>query len=391
MRLWSRQWFRFKLPESPGFRLTDRGRRAWVSAWFLLFCGCVTAALPLIHLALGVLVLLAVSVPLARLNVSGLRYGRKTCDSTRVGEWFDVEVEIVNSRRVWPAFGLRLTDSLLEAGRGGCLEFGRVSCGGSVRVTAWTRLARRGLHGGFGARVESSFPFGLASCEALFEPVGTLVVQPRPARTASLERLLAVGAGEGFARRGVASEAMGEFRTLRDFVAGDSPRMVCWSASVRHSRLVVREFESPVPRHVHIVFHSCSIPMVMLSARSFERSLEALAGLFRDLHERSVSFSFSADFVGWCCLVVAPGVAALDPALDRLAEAVMSVDSPPAAAYAAVCAAPEEADAILVLSNTPVRYWAAGLPSVSAQVLCFDNSLLIVDPESDPAGEEQPA
>lgn len=96
--------------------------------------------------------------------------------------------------------------------------------------------------------VWSRFPFGLVQAGRAMPPDAAPLVWPRrlPLRSAELRQWLArqtrASAG-GTSRERRRAVQPGEFRGLRPFRQGDSPRWVHWRTSARRGELVVMEFE----------------------------------------------------------------------------------------------------------------------------------------------------
>jgi uncharacterized protein (DUF58 family) len=125
----------------------------------------------------------------------------------------------------------------------------RVESQGSELVTWESVVLRRGRHPFPRLRVSTRFPF------ALFVKAGQVAIQAElivfPALRAvsgAVQRELG-GAGTGARRRGRGADLY----NLRDYRAGDDPRLIHWRTSARTGMLTVRELEADAAVDVRIV------------------------------------------------------------------------------------------------------------------------------------------
>ena len=126
----------------------------------------------------------------------------------------------------------------------------RVPAGEERTVTWEVTMPRRGRHRLRGVRLSTRFPFGIfvkAGRVALDEEVLVFpAVGPPP------EQLLRQVGGAGAApsrRRGRGSDLY----NLRDYVAGDDPRLIHWRSSAKTAVLTVRELEAETALDTRIV------------------------------------------------------------------------------------------------------------------------------------------
>ncbi len=114
---------------------------------------------------------------------------------------------------------------------------------------AWTtEPLKRGVHRLGTATLSSCFPVGLLWWQRSYRSSEqTITVYPKPARIDGyfLYRLQPSTAAAGGPSRGRQSARQSNYtRGIREYVRGDSPRIVHWASSARTGRLVVREFET---------------------------------------------------------------------------------------------------------------------------------------------------
>jgi uncharacterized protein (DUF58 family) len=88
-------------------------------------------------------------------------------------------------------------------------------------------------------RIESRFPFGLFRSWTWMQPPAEIVVYPSPRGALPPP----AGAGSAAPSGSRAVTGLDEWRDLRPFRDGDSPRQVAWKAYARGAPLLVREYE----------------------------------------------------------------------------------------------------------------------------------------------------
>jgi uncharacterized protein (DUF58 family) len=110
--------------------------------------------------------------------------------------------------------------------------------GGRGRLELPIRASRRGLHRIERLRISSSHPFGLFRVWTWVHAPIAVMVYPRA--VGSLPLPADSGGASGSRPRGAAGAD--EWRGLRPFRDGDSPRQVAWKAYAREAPLLVKEY-----------------------------------------------------------------------------------------------------------------------------------------------------
>lgn len=122
---------------------------------------------------------------------------------------------------------------------------------GDARLVTWeATVLRRGRHCLGGARITTRFPFGIFLKAGQLTLREELLVYPS-LRPVSAQRLRELG-GSGAAhtrRRGRGSD----LHNLRDYRAGDDPRLIHWPSSAKTGALTVREMEAETTLDTRIV------------------------------------------------------------------------------------------------------------------------------------------
>jgi uncharacterized protein (DUF58 family) len=333
-----------------GFRLTPEGTGWLIVTGLVVGIGFFKSINLLLLLGYLLVVIVVANAVLAGRRLRGLRGRRRIAGPVFAGSPCGVEVHIKPSRpgglpavRVedrGPAHALDWFTDRLEGA-------GEHSFRGEVVLPA------RGLYAWGPVTASSGYPFGLARRRVLLAPGEAVIVLPRLGRLhrGRLRRhLRGVDPRRDRTRQRPQRHpgAQAEFHGLRDYRAGDSPRLIHWRTSARCGTLMVREFEDLPGENLLLVFDPTlppgADPAVFESAlslaatlcwewgrRSGERLLLAVGGLRPELRDGLTTPSHVRRVLE--CLAVQEPTAATDP---RALLAVLGVGRLPSAAVVVV-------------------------------------------------------
>lgn len=217
------------------------------------------------------LALVVVSGILSEAVIRRLRTDAMLPEEIHAGRPALLGATLTNAKRWVPSYSI--TVEVLEAGRAArFIYIPRVPTGEGRLVTWEATLPRRGRHRLDGLRVTTRFPFGIflkAEQPTLREEV---LVFPAlaPVPTHLLRQLSAEGAAPA-RRRGRGSD----LHNLRDYRAGDDPRLVHWKSSAKTGALTVREMEAETALDTRIVLESGGAPARLEATVSEAASLAA--------------------------------------------------------------------------------------------------------------------
>jgi uncharacterized protein (DUF58 family) len=177
---------------------------------------------------------------------------------------------------------------------------------------------------------------------------------------------------EGMSRGTPTRDPSGDFRAIREFQSGDPMKAVHWHATARAGKIMVREYDRPVPESYAVVFHSYCPPGYLLAPDAFEISMELLAGLLLKCRETSIPLLLAARFTNWNVREIG-GQGDLNESLSLLAVARHQPEADLHGVTAALDSLPH-GSAAYVLSDTPIAHWGHLVPNYSFPVTCLDNS-----------------
>ncbi len=263
---------RHKNGESPGRILSPtRSEKTWVDidarcasglgiVWLVL--GAVSSLLGvwLANPSLFAFGLVLVSIPFAvfwslRQVARGLSLSRIA--PARVHEGVEVAVELrLENRSSWTCFFPRVSEIFppeIHAQKD-LIFTDRLLAGetASVRYVGYAILPR-GIYKIGPSVLRVSDPFGWFEIRRELEPRGELVVYPSLHELAPLER---GGDAVSAVMENLTASEIGdedEFRGVREYRRGDSPRRIHWPLTARHRMPVVKEFHPVVTGDLHIV------------------------------------------------------------------------------------------------------------------------------------------
>lgn len=208
--------------------------------------------------------LVVVSGLLSEMSMRGLRLALRVPDEVFAGRPAPFAVHVQNGKRRLPSYSLAVS----APGHGEIVRYLPRLRAGEERLIAWeTTFPVRGRQRLPALRVTTRFPFGL------FAKSGPVVVDAEivvyPALRAVPAEVWRRAQGTVFASPRRAGRGHG-LRNLREYRAGDDPRLIHWRLSAKRRGLVVRELEEETALDARIV-------LVGSGAHDAERREQALS------------------------------------------------------------------------------------------------------------------
>ena len=238
--------------------------------WWCLFAAvgvgfaAVSTANNLLYLLEAMLLgLVVVSGLLSEMSMRGLRLSLRVPDEVFAGRPAPFAVVVVNDKRRLPSYSLALS----APGHGEIVRYLTRLRAGEERLIAWeTTFPTRGRATLPALRVTTRFPFGLFAKSAPVTLGAEVIVYPalRPVPSEIWRR--APGATFTSPRRAGHGHGL---RDLREYRAGDDPRLIHWRLSAKRRALVVRELEEETTLDARLV-------LLGRGAREVERRERAL-------------------------------------------------------------------------------------------------------------------
>jgi uncharacterized protein (DUF58 family) len=238
---------RWRLPRRLSF--TREGRIVVVLAVAVGFAAINTGN-NLLYLLLGwLLSFIIASGVLSEATLRGLVVTRRPPPRVYAGAPFLMEVEIENTKPARASYSIEVEDLQGVMPLDKRCYFLKIPEGRIQRTSYRHTFVRRGAYTLTGYRLATKFPFALfrksrdvdAPIDILVYPHRVPVAKPPPSASSR---------GDAVASR---LGRRGEFFGLRERRAGDDRRDVHWKSSARTGRLLVREYEDELARHVAVV------------------------------------------------------------------------------------------------------------------------------------------
>jgi len=228
----------------------------YIGVTTLLGVGAINSQNNLLFIVFGLAVgALVFSGLMSGAMLMGPRVSRSVGPPVSVGEPLRLRYTVTNRNAAIPAFGLTIEEAPAQTGRSWADLLPRprafIAHVGRREATVADAVVvpeRRGRALLAGVVISSSFPFGVFRKSVRRAQEAEIVVLPRirPLRQGAVENLLGRSpTGETSSGRQGRGE---EFWGLRDYVPGDSPRLVAWKSSARTDTLVVRQHGDHVAR-----------------------------------------------------------------------------------------------------------------------------------------------
>lgn len=261
-------------------------------------------------LALGGLL---VSGVFSGLGLMGLRISRECPGVARVGEPMRIRYHARNANRLLPVFCVTLRESAGAKRE----DRGQTSAPPTPPIVAFLPSAEARRHSTAEAAAlparrgrltlelfsaSSSFPLGLMRKSIDFEQHGAVLVLPARLRLRAGLIPSPARRGQGGAASPSAVGLSDEFFGVREYVPGDSPRLIAWRPSARGDALVVRQQGAPPPTIVWIVLDAPPGSPDLAS----ERAVAIAAALVESVAQRGGAVGLSAPSQGLTC-TPAPG------------------------------------------------------------------------------------
>jgi uncharacterized protein (DUF58 family) len=293
----------------------------YVLVTLLVAIGAVNSQNNLLFLAFAVSIGAGVaSGLLSGAMLMGVTVERSLPASASAGLPATIRYTVRNRHRFLPVFAIAVEEASRERGRGFAGATWRalmpgpraavlhLTAGECAEIPAMVTPRRRGVATFAGITFSSAFPFGLMRKSVTVAAPGTLVITPR------VERLRREAASNLMSRAesGLTSAPVlgrgDEFYGVRDYVPGDSPRLISWRATARTGSLVVREHTAPTAGCLWIVLNpnAPAGPIDDPTSDPVEQAIVLVASLVDAAIVAGVEVGFAAPDLG---VMTSPGTA----------------------------------------------------------------------------------
>jgi uncharacterized protein (DUF58 family) len=237
----------------PGWLFNRRVRitRAGAGFLFLIFFvgfAAINTANNLLYLIVGIMIsLLLASFFLSESTIDSLLLERILPEQVQAEREFSITYRLANQKRWLPSLGILIEDEFegmpcrvfFPGVRAGLCEFQRAA----------VRAKRRGRLKMGGVNISTRHPFGFFYKSKQANLAGGMVVCPHVEKVSP--QVITPPYLSGEMRRATKGEGA-ELFGFRDYLRGDSPRLILWKISAKAGKLTVREHEEEKKRAVTI-------------------------------------------------------------------------------------------------------------------------------------------
>lgn len=227
-------------------KITREGKR-FVLATLLIAVAAVNTGNNLIYLIFSLMLsFILLAVVLLRVNLSGISLKVSIDHSVFAGEQAYALIMIQNSRRMIPAYSLRVTASGAESP----VYCDYIPPKDPVKKEIKITFKKRGIYSYGDFFVQSGFPFILFEKSIAVKVAGEVLVYPA---LLDIEQIVPDITGQG--GLGIRKTAgMGdEVHSIREFRYGDDWRDIHWKATAKASSLMVKEYTLTDIRKITVI------------------------------------------------------------------------------------------------------------------------------------------
>jgi len=294
----------FVLSRSRKYHL-DGPAAMYVGVTFIVGVGAFYSQNNLLYVIFAAaLSVMLVSGALGGAAMMGVEARRLPPPSATVGSPAAIRYRLTNRNRMLGAYSLEVEEDRAPRQRdpwqlhmsrpGGFAP--RIGRRGSVIVEATALPQRRGEARLHAVRVGSRHPFGIVRKSVRCAQPGTILIRPRPIPppAGALERAIGRRASRGGARRSRGVGAEPDFIALREYVPGDSKRMIAWRATARRDELVVRETAASAREAIWVV-----LCLAADAEETNERAISCAAGVILEAARRGLRVALAAPGLGY--------------------------------------------------------------------------------------------
>lgn len=227
-------------------KITREGKR-FILATVLIAVAAVNTGNNLIYLIFSLMLsMILLAVVLLRMNLSRISLEVSIDHPVFAGEQTYASFTIKNSKKLIPAYSVRVTAS----GATDPVYCAYIAPKDSVKKEIKITFKKRGLYSYGKFFVQSGFPFILFEKSTAVKVSGEVLVYPA---LMEVEQFMPDISGlEGFGT-GKTAGAGNEIHSIREFRYGDDRRNIHWKASAKTSRIMVKEFALTDIRKITVI------------------------------------------------------------------------------------------------------------------------------------------
>ena len=325
-----------KLLKRPSLHFTGAG---WTYVGMMLFMGiaAINTQANLLFAVFGLMIgVLLISGVISRLVIRRLTLDRSLPDHACVGDSITVGYQITNSKRFWPSLSVVLAElDGVEAFTKQPQTF-LLHAAPTMTATVPTLLIpkRRGLHKLDRYQLITSFPFGFVKRAITGRKTDMLLIYPPIAAVS--RRLLEMCQSADTSGEVSHPQPGGadEFYGVREYRAGDNPRLIYWKRSAKSGTLISREMTRVSPPRVVLLVDTLVTSRTLEAHAMVERCIAMAASLAASALDQGLSVGLCVWSGKWHTVRPTRGKRHKSDLLSLLAQLSLN-DSQPAEALMA--------------------------------------------------------
>jgi uncharacterized protein (DUF58 family) len=266
----------------------------WTYVGMMLFMGiaAINTQANLLFAVFGLMIgVLLISGVISRLVIRRLTLDRSLPDHACVGDAITVGYQITNGKRFWPSLSVVLAElDGVEAFTKQPQTF-LLHAAPKMTATVPTLLIpkRRGLHKLDRYQLITSFPFGFVKRAITGRKSDVLLVYPPIAQVSSKLLEMCQSADTSGEVSHPQPGGADEFYGVREYRAGDNPRLIYWKRSAKSGTLVSREMTRVSPPRIVLLVDTLVASRTLEAHAMVERCVAMAASLAASALDQGLS------------------------------------------------------------------------------------------------------
>jgi len=224
---------------------------------------------------------LAASYWIGKANVDQLYASVETPSAAFAWESVPIRIEVGNDRSWLASRDILLGQKLNRDSSRRLFSYrARIDPLAEIGMSVPVRLPRRGRWREFHLSFESTFPLGLIRWRRRIQFKIDMLALPKLGELRATDRILPQASALALGQDTLRQLGDGEFYAVREWRPGLSQRQICWKATARRQRVMVKQTQTRLDPPVHVILHLAPFSRTSNRGRSqFELAVSMTATL----------------------------------------------------------------------------------------------------------------